>query len=80
MWDITLVTGINVGHCVSQTQPSPEAIRRLAYEISDMKASNALKVKLLSSKATLPVKELAWQQDTISVAPNNSLFQSVEGR
>ena len=41
---------------VSQTQPSPEAIRRLAYEISDMKTSNALKVKLLSSKATLPVK------------------------
>ena len=41
---------------LSRTQPSPEAIRRLAYEISDMKTSNALRVKLLSSKATLPVK------------------------
>ena len=41
---------------MSQTQPSPEAIRRLAYEISDMKASNVLRVKLLSPKATLPVK------------------------
>ena len=41
---------------VSQTQPSPEAIRRLAYEISDMKTSNALKVKLLSPKGKLPVK------------------------
>ena len=41
---------------MSQTQLSPEAIRRLAYEISDMKTSNALKVKLLSPKATLPVK------------------------
>ena len=41
---------------LSRTQPSPEAIRRLAYEISDMKASNALRVKLLSPKATLPVK------------------------
>ena len=41
---------------LSQTQPSPEAIRRLAYEISDMKTSNALRVKLLSPKAMLPVK------------------------
>ena len=41
---------------LSQTQPSPETIRRLAYEISDMKTSNALRVKLLSPKATLPVK------------------------
>ena len=41
---------------MSQTQPSPETIRRLAYEISDMKTSNALRVKLLSSKAMLPVK------------------------
>ena len=41
---------------LSQTQPSPEAIRRLAYEISDMKTSNALRVKLLSPRATLPVK------------------------
>ena len=41
---------------MSRIQPSPEAIRRLAYEISDMKTSNALKVKLLSTKATLPVK------------------------
>ena len=41
---------------MSQTQPSPEAIRRLAYEISDIKASNALRIKLLSPKATLPVK------------------------
>ena len=41
---------------LSRTQPSPEAIRRLAYEISDMKTSDALKVKLLSPKAVLPVK------------------------
>ena len=41
---------------MSRTQPSPEAIRRLAYEISDMKPTNALRVKLLSSKASLPVK------------------------
>ena len=41
---------------MSRTQPSPETIRRLAYEISDIKTSNALKVKLLSPKATLPVK------------------------
>ena len=41
---------------MSRTQPSPEAIRRLAYEISDMKTSNALKVKLLSPKGQLPVK------------------------
>ena len=41
---------------MSRTQPSPEAIRRLAYEISDMKTSNAFRVKLLSSKAMLPVK------------------------
>ena len=41
---------------LSQTQPSPEAIRRLAYEISDMKTANALKVKLLSPKARLPAK------------------------
>ena len=41
---------------LSQTQPSPETIRRLAYEISDMKTSNALRVKLLSPKATIPVK------------------------
>ena len=41
---------------LSQTQPSPEAIRRLAYEISDIKMADALKVKLLSSKAKLPAK------------------------
>ena len=41
---------------LSQTQPSPETIRRLAYEISDMKTPDALRVKLLSPKATLPVK------------------------
>ena len=41
---------------MSRTQLSPETIRRLAYEISDMKTSNALKVKLLSPKATLPIK------------------------
>ena len=41
---------------MSRTQPSPEAIRRLAYEISDMKTSNALRVKLLSPKGKLPVK------------------------
>ena len=41
---------------LSRTQPSPETIRRLAYEISDMKASNALRVKLLSAKGVLPVK------------------------
>ena len=41
---------------MSRTQPSPEAIRRLAYEISDMKTSDALRVKLLSPKATIPVK------------------------
>ena len=44
---------------MSRTQPSPEAIRRLAYEISDMKASNALRVKLLSPKATIPTKGTA---------------------
>ena len=41
---------------MSRTQPSPEAIRRLAYEISDMKTTDALKVKLLSTKAKLPTK------------------------
>ena len=41
---------------LSRTQPSPESIRRLAYEISDMKTSNALRVKLLSPKGKLPVK------------------------
>ena len=41
---------------LSQTQPSPDAIRRLTYEISDMKTANALKVKLLSPKARLPAK------------------------
>ena len=41
---------------LSRTQPSPEAIRRLAYEISDMKTTDALKVKLLSTKAKLPTK------------------------
>ena len=45
-----------VDHLLSQTQLSPEAIRRLAYEISDMKASNTLRVKLLSPKGKLPVK------------------------
>ena len=44
------------GWVLSRTQPSPEAIRRLAYEISDMKTTNALKVKLLSPKAKLPAK------------------------
>ena len=43
-------------HLLSRTQPSPEAIRRLAYEISDMKTSDALRVKLLSPKATIPTK------------------------
>ena len=41
---------------LSRIQPSPEAIRRLAYEISDMKTADALRVKLLSPKATMPVK------------------------
>ena len=43
-------------HPLSRTPLSPEAIRRLAYEISDMKTSSALRVKLLSPKATLPIK------------------------
>ena len=41
---------------MSQTPPSPEIIRRLAYEISDIKNTNALRVKLLSPKARLPTK------------------------
>ena len=41
---------------VSRTQPTPEAIRSLAYEISDMKMSDALQVKLLSPKGKLPTK------------------------
>ena len=41
---------------MSRTQPTPEAIRSLAYEISDMKTSHALKVKLLSPKGKLPIK------------------------
>ena len=48
--------GRDKGKGVSQTQPSPDAIRRLAYEISDMKTSNALRIKLLSPKGKLPVK------------------------
>ena len=44
---------------LSRTQPSPEAIRRLAYEISDIKTSDVLRVKLLSPKATMPAKGTA---------------------
>ena len=64
---------------MSRTQPSPEAIRRLAIEISDMKTSNALKVKLLSSKATLPVKgtSLAAGYDLSSA---QSLIIPINGR
>ena len=69
---------------MSRTQPSPEAIRRLAYEISDMKTSNALRVKLLSSKATLPVKgtilaagyDLSSAQDLIIPINGRALVQT----
>ena len=41
---------------LSRTQPTPKAIRSLAYEISDIKTTNALRVKLLSPKGRLPTK------------------------
>ena len=69
---------------MSQTQPSPETIRRLAYEISDIKTSNALRVKLLSPKATLPIKgttlaagyDLSSAQDLIIPINGRALVQT----
>ena len=83
--EIGIAMGVQKGdRCMSQTQPSPDTIRRLAYEISDMKITNALKVKLLSPKGKLPIKgtnlaagyDLSSAQQIIIPANGRALVQT----